>query len=229
MPRSVFWRWNTIFCRGACSAEEEPESAARQALLDQGGRDLSILGRAEVPASSRSTVSPRARLVSAEDLALMRRLGELDLDYSFGGARMLRSLLRLVGVYAGRPPHRGGYGAPGIRVMVSPSEEAGTGWGRPDPKDLLPYVLRGFGARGRGGHALLVEHRLRFGSAWIWSISRRSSMCSGVGCWCEREVAALASDLERMCEEASGLERRFGWDWTAKGDVDSDERTRLGR
>ncbi|MET4072758.1 hypothetical protein ABID58_007589, partial [Bradyrhizobium sp. S3.2.6] len=30
----------------------------------------------------------------------------------------------------------------------------------------------------------------------------------------KREADTLASKLERMCEEASGLERRFGWDWT---------------
>ena len=35
-----------------------------------------------------------ADAVSAEDLALMRRIDELHLDHPFAGARMLRDLLR---------------------------------------------------------------------------------------------------------------------------------------
>lgn len=32
----------------------------------------------------------------------------------------------------------------------------------------------------------------------------------------KREADTLASDLGRMCEEASGLDGGLGWDWTAK-------------
>ncbi|MEY9397888.1 hypothetical protein ABIF66_008704 [Bradyrhizobium japonicum] len=64
--------------------------------------DLSIVRQAKVLKLARSTVYYEPRPVSAEDLALMRRLDELHLDYPFAGARMLRSLLRREGVYAGR-------------------------------------------------------------------------------------------------------------------------------
>ncbi|MHC2582941.1 hypothetical protein ACVI1J_004850 [Bradyrhizobium diazoefficiens] len=70
-------------------------------MIDR-GHDLSIVRQAKVLKLARSTVYYEPRPVSAEDLALMRRLDELHLDYPFAGARMLRSLLRREGVYAGR-------------------------------------------------------------------------------------------------------------------------------
>jgi HTH-like domain len=63
---------------------------------------LPVSRQAKVLKLSRSTVYYRARPVSAEDLALMRRLDELHLDYPFAGARMLRLLLRREGVSVGR-------------------------------------------------------------------------------------------------------------------------------
>jgi putative transposase len=55
---------------------------------------LAVSRQAKVLKLSRSTVYYRARPVSAEDLALMRRLDESHLDYPFAGARTLRLLLR---------------------------------------------------------------------------------------------------------------------------------------
>jgi len=43
-----------------------------------------------------------ARPVSAADLAIMRRMDELHLDYPFAGSRMLRDLLALEGIKTGR-------------------------------------------------------------------------------------------------------------------------------
>ena len=40
--------------------------------------------------------------VSAADLAIMRRIDELHLDYPFAGSRMLRDLLRGEGIAIGR-------------------------------------------------------------------------------------------------------------------------------
>ncbi len=64
--------------------------------------DLPVARQAKVLSLARSTVYYKPRPVSAEDLALMRRLDELHLDYPFAGARMLRSLLRREGVSIGR-------------------------------------------------------------------------------------------------------------------------------
>ena len=64
--------------------------------------DLPVARQAKVLNLSRSSLYYNPRPVSAEDLALMRRLDELHLDYPFAGARMLRSLLRRQGICVGR-------------------------------------------------------------------------------------------------------------------------------
>jgi putative transposase len=51
---------------------------------------------------SRSSLYYAPRPVSAADLALMRRLDELHLDYPFAGSRMLRDLLVAEGFKVGR-------------------------------------------------------------------------------------------------------------------------------
>jgi putative transposase len=63
---------------------------------------LPVARQAKVLNLARSTVYYKPRSVSAGDLALMRRLDELHLDYPFAGARMLRALLRREGVSVGR-------------------------------------------------------------------------------------------------------------------------------
>jgi len=50
----------------------------------------------------RSSVYYRCKPVSEDDLALMRRIDELHLEYPFAGSRMLRSLLKLAGINVGR-------------------------------------------------------------------------------------------------------------------------------
>jgi len=51
---------------------------------------------------SRGSLYYQPQAVSAADLALMRRMDELHLDYPFAGSRMLRDLLRGEGVAIGR-------------------------------------------------------------------------------------------------------------------------------
>ena len=51
---------------------------------------------------SRGSVYYRPRPTSSDDLALMRRIDELHLDYPFAGARMLRDLLAGEGIRVGR-------------------------------------------------------------------------------------------------------------------------------
>ena len=64
--------------------------------------DLPIKRQAEVLKLSRSTVYYQPRPVSAEDLAMMRRIDQLHLDFPFAGSRMLRDFLRAEGVKIGR-------------------------------------------------------------------------------------------------------------------------------
>jgi putative transposase len=54
---------------------------------------LSVSKQAEIVGIARSTVYYVPRAVSVDDLALMRRIDELHLEYPFAGSRMLRRLL----------------------------------------------------------------------------------------------------------------------------------------
>jgi putative transposase len=64
--------------------------------------ELPLTRQAEVLKLSRSGLYYRPRLVSPADLAVMRRIDELHLDYPFAGSRMLRDLLRGEGIEIGR-------------------------------------------------------------------------------------------------------------------------------
>ena len=63
---------------------------------------LPVVRQCRLLALSRSTAYYEPRPVSAVDLALMRRIDELHLQYPFAGARMLRDLLRQEGHAIGR-------------------------------------------------------------------------------------------------------------------------------
>jgi putative transposase len=64
--------------------------------------DLSIGRQAKVLGVSRGSVYYLARPVSAADLAIMRRIDELHLEWPFAGSRMLRDLLNQEGTAIGR-------------------------------------------------------------------------------------------------------------------------------
>ena len=59
--------------------------------------DLSITKQADVLKISRGSVYYLPRPVSSADLAIMRHLDRLHLEYPFAGSRMLRGLLALQG------------------------------------------------------------------------------------------------------------------------------------
>ena len=64
--------------------------------------DLPVTRQAQVLRISRGAVYYQPRAVSAADLAIMRLIDALHLDYPFAGSRMLRDLLGRAGVSAGR-------------------------------------------------------------------------------------------------------------------------------
>ena len=70
-------------------------------MIDR-GHGLPLRRQAEVLRLSRSSLYYEPRPVPATDLAIMRRIDELHLDYPFAGSRMLRDLLRGEGVAIGR-------------------------------------------------------------------------------------------------------------------------------
>ena len=66
------------------------------------GHDLPVKRQAQLLNISRGSVYYLPRPVSPDDLALMRRIDELHLDFPFAGARMLRDLLVGEGIGVGR-------------------------------------------------------------------------------------------------------------------------------
>ena len=70
-------------------------------MIDRAHR-LSISGQARLLGLSRGSVYYQRRPPAAADVALMRQLDELHLEYPFAGSRMLRDLLRQEGHEVGR-------------------------------------------------------------------------------------------------------------------------------
>jgi putative transposase len=70
-------------------------------MIDR-SHDLSIASQAKALNISRSGVYHLPRAVPAADLAIMRRMDQLHLDFPFAGSRMLRDLLNAEGVEIGR-------------------------------------------------------------------------------------------------------------------------------
>lgn len=101
--------------------------------------DLPLARQAKVLNLSRSAIYYKPRPVSAEDLALMRRLDELHLDYPFAGARMLRALLQREGVCVGRRHVATLMKRMGISAIYRRPNTS-----KPAPgHKIYPYLLRG--------------------------------------------------------------------------------------
>ena len=83
------------------SARESRTFAERKAMIDRND-DLPVSRQAKVLGISRGSVYYLPRPVSADDLALMRRIDELHLDYPFAGSRMLQTFLVREGYDVGR-------------------------------------------------------------------------------------------------------------------------------
>jgi len=87
---------------------------------------------------SRSTLYYRPRPVSAADLAIMRRIDALHLDYPFAGARMLRDLLNREGIAIGREKVSGMMKRMGIEAVYRRPNTS-----KPAPgHKIYPYLLR---------------------------------------------------------------------------------------
>jgi putative transposase len=107
-------------------------------MIDR-SHDLPLTRQAQVLKLSRSSLYYRPRPVSPADLAIMRRIDELHLDYPFAGSRMLRDLLRDEGVEIGREHVITMMRRMGIEAIYrrpNPSKPA------PGNK-IYPYLLRG--------------------------------------------------------------------------------------
>jgi putative transposase len=106
-------------------------------MIDR-GHGLSITRQAQALGISRSGVYTLARPVSDADLALIRRIDELHLDYPFAGSRMLQGLLAAEGRTAGRLHVSTLMKRMGIEAIYRRPNTS-----KPEPgHKIFPYLLR---------------------------------------------------------------------------------------
>lgn len=99
---------------------------------------LSLTRQAKALAISRGSVYYQPRPVSESDLALMKLIDRLHLDYPFAGARMLRDLLALRGIKVGRRHLRTLMRRMGIKALYRKPNTS-----RKHPgHQIYPYLLR---------------------------------------------------------------------------------------
>ena len=89
-------------------------------MIDR-GHDLPISKQAEVLRISRGSVYYLPRPVPEADLAIMRQLDRLHLEFPFAGSRMLRGLAGGRGVQDRAPSRQDVDAADGDRGALSPS------------------------------------------------------------------------------------------------------------
>jgi putative transposase len=100
---------------------------------------LPVTKQAAALSVSRSSVYYLPRPVSAGDLALMRQLDELHLEFPFAGARMLRGLLAARGSKTGRRHVKTLMKRMGIEALYRRPRTT-----KPEPgHKIYPYLLRG--------------------------------------------------------------------------------------
>jgi putative transposase len=101
--------------------------------------DLPITKQAEALNISRSSIYYLPRPVPDSDLAIMRRLDELHLEFPFAGSRMLRGLLAAEGCKVGRRHVKTLMRRMGIEALYRRPRTS-----KPEPgHNIFPYLLRG--------------------------------------------------------------------------------------
>ena len=101
--------------------------------------ELPVTKQAAALSISRGSVYYLPRPVSAADLAIMRRLDELHLEFPFAGARMLRGLLAAKGSKIGRRHVKTLMRRMGIEALYRRPRTT-----KPEPgHKIYPYLLRG--------------------------------------------------------------------------------------
>jgi putative transposase len=107
-------------------------------MIDR-AHDRPISKQAEALNISRSSVYYLPRPVSSADLALMRRIDELHLEFPFAGSRMLRGLLAAEGSKVGRRHVKTLMRRMGIEALYRRPRTT-----KPEPGHKIdPYLLRG--------------------------------------------------------------------------------------
>lgn len=152
--------------------------------------DLSITRQAEVLKISRGSVYYLPRPVSPDDLAIMRRLDRLHLEFPFAGSRMLRGLLAAEGCKVGRRHVKTLMRRMGIEALYRRPRTT-----KPEPgHKIYPYLLRGMEikrpnqvwamdityipmARGFVYLAVVLDWATRRVLSWRLSITMEAAFC----------------------------------------------------
>ena len=112
---------------------------ARRALVDAAEPALSIVSQCRLLKVARSTLYYRPAAVSADDLAVMRRMDELYLATPFYGSRRMTAVLRRDGLAVNRKRVRRLMRVMGLEAIY---QKPNTSVGHPAHK-VYPYLLRG--------------------------------------------------------------------------------------
>jgi putative transposase len=151
---------------------------------------LSVVKQAKALGISRGRVYYRSRPISASDLATMRRMDELHLNYPFAGSRMLRDLLFGEGVMIGRRHVKTLMKRMGIESIYRRPNTSKPGPGH----KIYPYLLRNLSitrpnqvwamdityvpmARGFVYLAAVIDWFARRVLAWRLSITMETAFC----------------------------------------------------
>jgi putative transposase len=107
-------------------------------MIDR-SHELPVARQTKVLSISRGSIYYKPRPVPAADLAIMRRIDELHLDYPFAGSRMLRDMLGREGVQVGRQRVAAMMKRMGIEALYRRPSTS-----KPAPgHKIYPYLLRG--------------------------------------------------------------------------------------
>ena len=163
--------------------------AERKAMIDR-GHDLPITKQAEVLRISRGSIYYLPRPVPEADLAIMRHLDRLHLEFPFAGSRMLRGLLVAEGCKIGRRHVKTLMQRMGIEALYRRPRTT-----KPEPgHKIYPYLLRGLAitrpnqvwamdityiamARGFVYLAVALDWFSRRVLAWRLSITMEAAFC----------------------------------------------------
>ncbi len=114
-------------------------ASARLSLVDRADPVLSIVAQCQMLKVARSTLYYRPAPVSADDLAVMRRLDEVYLATPFYGSRRMLAVLRLEGWSINRKRVRRLMRIMGLEAIYQKPDTS-----RPHPQHkVYPYLLRG--------------------------------------------------------------------------------------
>ena len=106
-------------------------------MIDR-GHELALSTQARLLGVARSTVYREPQPVPVSDLAIMRRIDELHLDYPFAGSRMMRSMLVNEGIAIRRTHVRTLMRRMGIEALYRRPRTS-----KPEPGHrIYPYLLR---------------------------------------------------------------------------------------